>query len=424
MSIHPIPQPVAWRDGLILSASHFKETDARTETLSHLSMMVANPWPWGFTSCSIDRTALASGQLLISCEGIFPDGSPFSRTRLAKTLARAGKDRAQFSLVRNPETGELFLDENDDAPSATALPAARLVFATGVWSGLPDWSPPVLLMDADHPMRADINRQLGALAALGAGFSATLRLPGAAERPVARVIGQVAMVLAEGVGVIEALLGAPAIPPGHLGIEALRLALGVRSAAGIFERLEDTWDPADQRGSIRRLLYAAESAASGIGLPFRASVFKPVDGTNILLVGGMPQDTLLLAIEASRPADLIAARSWFEGAALAAPDRIQEALARRVSGCTRRPIDRDARIGLSSGPLLALYSVDADVSWRGGKAQIALAAKSPPPPNTSFSILVPEGIGDANPGRSGNAPAARRRSGGHGLRRGALSGPD
>ena len=424
MSIHSIPQPVAWRDGLVLSASHFKQTDARTEILSHLSMMVANPWPWGFTSYSMDRTALAAGQLLVSCEGFFPDGSPFSRKRLAKALDRAGKDQAHFSLVRNPETGDLFLDENDDAPSATTLPVARLVFSTGVWSAQPDWSPPVLLVDADHPMRADVNRQLGALAALGAGFSATLRLPGAAERPVARVIGQVATVLAEGVGVLEALLGAPAIPPGNLGIEALRLALGVRSATGVFERLEDTWDPADQRGSIRRLLYAAESAASGIGLPFRASVFKPVDGTNVLLVEGMPPDTLLLAIEASRPADLIAARSWFEGAALAAPDRIQEALARRVSGCARRPIDRDARIGLSSGPLLALYSIDADVSWRGGKAQIALAAKSPPPPNISFSILVPEGIGDANPGLSGDAPAARRLPGRRGLRGGALFGPD
>ena len=245
-------------------------------------------------------------------------------------------------------------------------------------------------------MRVDMNQQLGALAALSAGFMTTLRLPGAEERPVARVLGQVAAALAMGVGVMEALLAAPAVSPGHLGIEALRLALGVRSAAGDFERLDDAWDPSDQRGSIRRLLYAAESAASGIGLPFRATPFRAGDRENMLVVDGMPPEALLLTIEASRPADLLAARSWLEGAALAAPDRIQEALTRRVAGCPRRPIDRDPRLGLSSGPLLALYHVDNDRSWRAEQKELALAAKNPPPRNTSFSVIVPEGNQEAS----------------------------
>ena len=252
----------------------------------------------------------------------------------------------------------------------------------------PDWSAPVLLIDPDHPMRIEVNRQLGSLAALGAGFAATLRLPGAEERPVARVLGQVSSALAQGVGVIQALLAAPAVSPGLIGIEALRLALGVRGAARIFEHLDSAWEAGDQRGSIRRLLYAAESAASGIGLPFRANLFATTEDSNMLLVDGAPADTLVLAIEAGRPADLIAARSWLEGAALAAPDRIQDALSRRVAGCTRQPIERDPRIGISSGPLLALYHVENDSVWRGGQAQLALASKVPPPINTSYSVLV------------------------------------
>ena len=196
---------------------------------------------------------------------------------------------------------------------------------------------------------------------------------------------------------LEALLGAPATSPGRLGIEALRLALGVRAAARIFEPLDEAWDPADQRGSIRRLLHAAETAASGIGLPFRASVFRPDEQGDMLVVDGMPPDVLLLAIEAARPADLIAARSWIEGAALAAPDRIHEALTRRVAGCRRRVVDRDPRLGISSGPLLALYHVDDDKAWRGGEARLALAARTPPPRNASFSMLVPEGnVGGAS----------------------------
>jgi hypothetical protein len=405
--IPTIPEAVPWRDGLVLTPSHFKRTDQRHAVLSHCVGLVADPWPWGFLSLRMDETALASMQLRIDCEGIFPTGEPFRENGLthALTPARDG-DQRNFHLSRNPETEQLSLRVGDEAPSETTLPVARLTFHGGVWGGLSDWSPPALLIGPDHAMRADLNRQLGSLAALGAGFMATLRLPGAEERPVARALGQVAAALAQGVGVIEALLTAPVVSPGRVGIEALRLALGVRSAAGIFERLDDAWDPADQRGSIRRVLYAAESAASGIGLPFRANVFRQADEPEMLVVDGMPSDVLLLAIEASRPADLISARAWIEGAALAATDRIQEALMRRVAGCARRPIERDPRIGISSGPLLALYHVDDDMSWRGRNADLALAAKTPPPPNTSFSMLVPEGVGGMSAALPGGSPVA------------------
>ena len=301
-------------------------------------------------------------------------------------------ERADYSVAGGEGFARVALVAGDDAPAEWTLPAARLVFQGGVWGSLPDWSPPVVLIGPEHPIRTDLNHQLGALAALGAGFMATLRLAGAQERPAARMLGQVASALAQGVGVIEALLASPSVSPGRLGIEALRLALGVRSAAGVFEQLQDAWDPADQRGSLRRLLYAAESTASALGLPFRASLFRKTDDSDVLVVEGMPSESLLLAVEASRPADLIAARSWLEGAALAAPDRIQEALTRRVAGCSRRAVERDPRIGVSSGPLLALYQVGDDMSWRGGKSELALASKTPPPPNVSFLVFIPEGI--------------------------------
>ena len=399
MSIPTIPEAVNWRNGMVLEPEHFQRTDRRHAVLTHVSGLVADPWPWGFLAFRIDDTALSSSQLRIDCEGIFPSGQPFRQQKLMHSLSPAGAgERAEYAVASSRETGGVTLVAGDDAPADWSLPAARLVFQGGVWGSLPDWSPPVVLIGPEHPIRADLNHQLGALAALGAGFMATLRLAGAEERPAARMLGQVAAALAQGVGVIEALLASPAVSPGRLGIEALRLALGVRSAAGVFEQLHDAWDPADQRGSLRRLLYAAESTASALGLPFRASLFRETDNRDVLVVEGMPSETLLLAVEASRPADLIAARSWIEGAALAAPDRIQEALTRRVAGCSRRAVEREPRIGVSSGPLLALYQVGNDMSWRGGKSELALASKTPPPPNVSFLVFIPEGI-------SGTAPA-------------------
>ncbi len=393
MKVPTIPDVIAWQNGLVLEPPLFQRTDRRNALLAHISALMADPWPWGFASVYVDETALASAHLRVECEGVFPDGEPFKKTELTQVLP-SGTDgsQANFFITRQADSGEIAMQQGDDSVSETTLPVARLIYQGGVWGMQSDWSPPALLIGSDHPMRLDMNRQLGSLAALGAGFMATLRLPGAEERPAARVLRQVAAALSEGVGVMEALLVAPVVSPGRLGIEALRLALGVRSAAGIFERLDRSWDPADQRGSMRRFLYGAESAASGIGLPFKASVFSATDDSEVLIVHGMPSELLLLAIEASRPADLITARSWLEGAALAAPDRIQEALTRRVGGCARRPVERDPRIGISSGPLLGLYHVDDDMSWRGGNTDLALASKTPPPPNTSFSMLIPEGL--------------------------------
>ena len=403
MQTPSIPEAVQWRNGLVLDPSHFLSTDRRHAVMSHLAGLLADPWPWGFVSVRIDETALASFRLRVDCEGIFPDGTPFRAKRLSHSMTEANDgDETRFCVSRHPDDDRVVLQASDDAPGNSSLPVARLVFHGGVWSALQGWSAPALLIDDDHPMRVDLNRQIGSLAAVGAGFMATLRMPGVEDRPGARVLGQVAATLAQGVGILEALLAGPAVTPGRLGLEALRLALGVRSAAGVFERVDEAWDPADQRGSLRRLLYAAESAASGIGLPFRASLFQAKDG--LLVVAGMPTDSLVLAIEASRPADLIAARAWFDGAALAAPERIQEALTRRVAGCPRRPIERDPRIGVSSGPLLALYNVNADPSWRGAGSELALAAKTPVPPNTSFSVLLPEGIDSG----SGSSPAWAR----------------
>ena len=186
---------------------------------------------------------LASAQLRIDCEGILPNGEPFRQRQLTRRLpAGHDGDRVDFH-VQTGQDGAIILSSGGDAPSRDVLPVARLVFHGGLWAYLADWSPPAYLIGPEHPMRVDMAQQLGALAALGAGFMATLRLPGAEERPAARVLGQVAAAVAQGVGVLEALLAAPAVSPGRLGIEALRLALGVRAATGVFEQLDQSLGP-------------------------------------------------------------------------------------------------------------------------------------------------------------------------------------
>ena len=398
MDIPNIPDAVAWRDGMILEPVQFQRTDRRTAVLANLAGLMADPWPWGFLSISVDETALASFELRVACTGVFPNGEPFSQTGLRAGLYRGGSDgdRIDFHVIRSSDDGGLVLSQGTAVPSAEILPAARLEFRGGVWSCVSDWSPPAFLIGTDHPLRKDLNHDLGALAALGAGYATTLRMPGVAERPATRTLEQVASVLVKGVGVIEALLAAPVVSAGRLSIEALRLALDVRTAVGMYDRLEGVFDPADQRGSMKHILEAAKGATAGIGLPFRADVFRATEDSRVLTVkvSNSVSGALLLAIEASRPTDLIAARTWLGGAALASRQRIHEALTRRVTGCARQPVERDPRFGVSSGPLLALYRVEEDRFWRGDE-DLALASKIAPPEGTSFSVLVLEGGSDA-----------------------------
>ena len=402
-----IPLAVTWQSGMVLEPSHFQLTDRRTAELAHLAGLAADPWRYGFTDIRVDSVALSGGQVLVDCEGMFPDGQPFRRVRLGYTLPRDTEDqsRAHLILCRDPDTAKLGLQVADaDVPTTDTLPAVRLQFSRGAWSLSSDWSPPALLVGQDHPLREEVSGRLGGLSALGLGIMTTLRMPGAEHRPAARMMSQVVMTLVQGIGVMDAMLRAPVVAPSQIGLEALRLALGVRTAAGIFDRIEAIWDPGDQRGTIRNLLDAAERAVSGIGLPYRMSSFRSEDG--VLMVRDLPAGVLLMVVEVSRPPDLMVARAWLDGAALAAPDRIREALVRRVSGCTRRSVEREASAGITSGPLIALYQVEDDPAWRGNHPALALASETPPPPGTAFSMLITDDMAQP-PARLLEGPAAR-----------------
>jgi len=71
-------QPVVWAKGTFLSPQHLQAQDIFHEDLMQFRVDALNFFPWGFRSLTLDRDALAGGDLAIdSASGIFPDGLVF-----------------------------------------------------------------------------------------------------------------------------------------------------------------------------------------------------------------------------------------------------------------------------------------------------------------------------------------------------------
>ena len=382
--IPSIGAPVPWADGLVLRPEHFRDTDRRTEHLVHLMGLGHDPWAFGFTRIDVDEVALASGELRLGCEGVLPDGRPFRAERVEAPIGNeSGFD------VRIREEGDLVLAPGGTACSRRSLPAVRTRVRAGTCEIDPDWSPPALLVGPGHPLAADAARALGSLAGLAAGFAASLRIPGSDRRPGVEAIERTHDALTEHIGMMDWVLSWPVVSPTVLAAQALRLALAVRAAARTGHRFEPAWDPADQRGSLRAILAAAEAAAVSIGLPFRTRLFRASEtGSGIRTVDGVGSGPMVVAVETARAADLPSARHWLEGAALGAPERIEEALTRRVGGAVRRAVDRDPELGIASGPLVQLYRVEADPAWRGHSVDLAIGSRAEMPCEATCSVFV------------------------------------
>lgn len=383
----PIGAPVPWADGLVLRPEHFRDTDRRTETLVHLAGLGREPWAFGFTRIVVDEVALASDELRLDCEGVLPGGRPFRAERVAAAIG----DETCFEVQVGDEGGAV-LAPGGAACSRRSLPAVRTRARAGTRELDPDWSPPALLVGPEHPLAADAARAVGSLAGLAAGFAASLRIPGSDRRPGVGAIARTHEALTEHVGMMDWVLSWPVVSPTTLAALAVRLTLSVRAAARVGHRFEPAWDPADQRGSLRTILAEAESAAASIGLPFRTRLFRAgeAEEDGVRSVEGVGRGPVVVAVETARGSDLPAARSWLEGAALGAPDRIEEALMRRVGGAVRRPLDRDPELGIASGPLVQLYLVEADPAWRGPSPDLAIGSRAGLPCEATFSVFVPE----------------------------------
>lgn len=69
---------VIWTEGMFLRPQHFQQQERHLKSWIESRCAGLRPYPWGITQLTIDEQMLAMGKFsLLSCSGIFPDGTPF-----------------------------------------------------------------------------------------------------------------------------------------------------------------------------------------------------------------------------------------------------------------------------------------------------------------------------------------------------------
>lgn len=70
---------VIWTEGMFLQPLHFQQQDRHAQNWVESRCAGLQSYSWGITQIEIDRSLLALGKFaLMSCQGIFPDGTPFN----------------------------------------------------------------------------------------------------------------------------------------------------------------------------------------------------------------------------------------------------------------------------------------------------------------------------------------------------------
>src|SRR5579875_421968 len=220
-------QPVIWAKGTFLSPQHLQAQDVFHEDLLQFRVDSLNYFPWGFRSLTLNREALAGGNLAIDhASGIFPDGLVFDipesdAAPLPKPLAsyfdmrrdtvdvylavpawRPGSVNIATSVSTNVDTRyfaevDLLRDENAsqverpvqvakknfrvlvDTEAREGIPAMRVARVTRTDSGIlqldPNFVPPLLNIEASDYLMSMARRLLEILTAKSATLSGMRR---------------------------------------------------------------------------------------------------------------------------------------------------------------------------------------------------------------------------------------------------------
>jgi type VI secretion system protein ImpJ len=71
----PSPQPIVWKDGVLIAPQHFQQQDRYHGVNLHARLTAVSPHTWGVAALTLDDAALRNGQVHVAeFRGVLPDG--------------------------------------------------------------------------------------------------------------------------------------------------------------------------------------------------------------------------------------------------------------------------------------------------------------------------------------------------------------
>ncbi|HSK40235.1 MAG TPA: type VI secretion system baseplate subunit TssK [Arenibaculum sp.] len=406
----PIPDPVQWHEGMLLSPHHFQQAWLRQEALLHYRLAQLVPFHFGVVRVAHDPALLVEGVFRVTAlEAVMPDGlivahpSPdgadleIDLRPIAGTLQdtptpvhavvpvyRPGSCMHDGKLARYRSLdGEKVVDENtgedeqelprlrprlalhvgERAPQKfTALPLARIVYRDEQFR-IEEYEPPRIAMPQDSPLTLTCRQVSRRLREKAAFLAQRMRAPPGSVGAVTLAESRAAIqCLVAGLPQLDAVLDAARPHPFQLytilcGVAGHLSPLGPGMVPPIF----DPYDHLDVRASFAAVLAFIERMIEVVSETFTTVAFK-LDGARFTLrmePAWLERD-LLIGVRLRQGQSEQEVDGWVNECLIATEGLTGNLIQRRVRGARRVRVEHDDRMEIVPGRGILLYRIEAD----------------------------------------------------------------
>ncbi len=409
----PLPDPIQWYEGMLLTPQHFQQWWLRQDALLHYHTSRLSPFPYGVTRIEIDRAMLVVGVFrVLALEAVLPDGlvvmhplgggedlqitlqphadrlkqgpmTVHAVVPVYKPGAAAGGELARYRSVEVPgvvdeNTGDneqtmprlrprLSLLVGDEIPGKyVSIPLARVVHSAEAFR-LAEYMPPMVTTTSDSPLAErcrGIGKRLREKAAFLAG---RLRAPeGAVQAPVLAETRHAVQCLVAGLPQLEAMLGVGTVHPFDLYLALASIAGEVAALGpGLLPPLFEAYDHRDILGSARPVLEFIERMIDTMAETSMAIRFTSHDeGFRLMLQPEWLDEkarssgqALLIGVRLAPGQSEAEVHAWMQESVITPTSHIETLRLRRLRGFPRSRVERDDRLGVLPDRGMLLYRV-------------------------------------------------------------------
>lgn len=404
----PVPDPVQWHEGMLLSPQHLQQGWLHGEAQLAYHLRRLSPFHYGVTRLEIDRAQLAAGRFrIIALEAVLPDGLLIwsdgfeaeldfnladvkdqlrmpQRLHLVVPEYHPGAAKSGDNLARWRSYNSNAVDENtgqqevavprlrpiprlllaDDVPPRhTHLPIAEVEFRNQGFQLTP-YQPPTPALEPDDPLSRDC-RDLVAKLREKATYVAESQGQ-EVNRGEARFT---VMCLVAGLPALETLLRLPQVHPFDLYM-ALQTVAGHTAVLrpAMTPPLTEPYDHDNPRGCIGALLAQLDSVVELVSQAFSAISFQPVaDGFKLRIEGSWLTGRGLvvgLRMKGGQGPDDVSA--WIDAALIVPDGRVEELLSYRLRGAMRAALTPDEAAGFATSRDMVLFRIAEDEYVKAG----------------------------------------------------------